>query len=270
MVARARFHWPDGPKGLVQAVTPNLGPKIVTKMIFDVKDDHALHFRPDNLCEPALIERFCRDKSIRDAVTKIAKKSMLEGDPSIHGQPDKELRKLLARALAGKLPKVRTGSFTRFERMALFQITSQICAEFGITKGRSKYTSAPSCACDVAAAAWPDQVASGDAAVNAVKKAKRELWHEITAINVTETHIATTISVPFWGIGPYPVLMLNEHFMVAKEVVDYSAPLWFVEPGKEKQVLEQIAWSLNAIATSPPGSDRKLPPFPLPRPTRIP
>lgn len=270
MVNWARFQWPEGPEGLVQAVSPDLTRRIVFRMIFDSKDGRTLHFRPDKLCEPALLERLCRSKYVRNTVTEIATKALLDDSPRIHGRPEQKLSKLLARALAGKLPKVRTGNFTRFERMALYQITSQICIEFGISRGRSKDTPAPSCACDVVAAAWPDQVSSGIVAVNAVKKAKRELWFDFTDIGVTETHLTTTIALPFWGIGPNPVFTLSIHFEIAKDTADYNRPLWFVAPGEEREIAEQVAWAIEAVATSPPGSDQKLPPFPLPRPIRMP
>lgn len=242
MVAWARESFQGGPHALCAQITPRDGLTIVPRMMFDALEDGTFRFRPDHLCEPALIERFCRLKPVRDWIAELAKKVMGEGDPRFQGNPGPEMRSLMVRILSGEGPEAISTPPSRMRRLALCRIIREIAAHFNIPVARKRGTAAMRSACDVAANAWPDQIDSADAAIRTWYNEKKQWWIYITAIEIAETHVNVRILFAHWSAPARNRLPSDKQLfltlLVPKEEADYTSDLWFW--GKAGKKAEEI------------------------------
>lgn len=230
MVTWAQTFFAGGPDATRTLVTPELGLKIVTKMMFDVREDRTFHFRPDELCEPALIARFCKHKQVKDWIAGIAKKALIERDARFQGTPGSQLLSLMMQIASGKGPEAISTPSSETYRIALCRIVREIAGNLDIPIARKPKTVGRRSACDVAAEAWPDQIRSANAAIRIWYNTKQKWWLNVTDIEVTETHVNTQVTITLWSapscnrLGADQALDLT--VKLPKAEADYSSDFW--------------------------------------------
>lgn len=242
MVAWAQAKFPGGPEALSTLVTPDLGLGIVTRMMFDAREDGTLHFRPDNLCERALIERLCRHVRIKELVSECARQALEERDERFRGRPGPELLSLMMRIRSGDGPAAISTPSSKMQRLALCRIVRVIAGRFGIPTTRRHGPAGRRTACDVAAEAWPDQIKSPNAAIRIWANHKKQWWIDIVDIQVTETHVNTQLMVTCWSAPARNRLAADQMLQVTVELLkaeaDYSSDLWMW--GKNSEAAKDI------------------------------
>lgn len=230
MVTWVRASFPGGPIAMRTLVAPGLGLQIVTKMMFDARENRTFHFRPDNLCEPALLARFCRHKQIRDWIAGIAKEALIKRNARFQGKPGPELLSLMMQIASGEGPEAISTPSSETYRLALCRIVRETAAHLRIPKSRKPKTVGRRSACDVVAEAWPDQIESANSAIRTWNNTKKKWWLNVTDVEVTETHVNTQVAITPWSaparnrLGADQTLQLT--VKLPKTEADYSCDFW--------------------------------------------